>query len=53
MELSLGKLIVICLTLIGVIALFTGKDGDLLRNIITFIAGMGTGATTELLSRRR
>lgn len=49
--LKLGGLVIVCLTALGVTAMVTGNDGALLNNIVIFIAGIGTGATAEIIER--
>jgi len=52
MELTLGKLVVLCLTAIAIVAMATGNDDTLLQNIIVFLGGMGTGLTAEVVESK-
>jgi len=48
---SIGKLVVVGLTVLGVAAMATGHNGELLENIIVFMFGLGSGATIEAVEK--
>lgn len=52
MNWGIGHTIVASLTILGVVAMLTGNDGALMRNIIWYIFGVGTGGATAMLERK-
>jgi len=50
-DVSIGKLVVVGLTVLGAVAMATGNDGALLHDIIVFMFGLGSGATIEAVEK--
>lgn len=53
MKFGIGHMIVAALTALGIVAMVTGHNGELLKNIVLYIAGLGTGSVVAVAEEKR
>lgn len=48
MDIDIGMLVVLGLIALGIVAMLTGNDGELLAKIVDYLAGVAIGAGVSL-----